>query len=217
MADRLIVVEGEEDQKFFTVLARNLGLSAVEIRCHPSGKGNAIATFGAAVLKQTPASKSRVALVVDADYPAGGTGFNATVRQINERLALASCAPLSNRIGGGFSSAKAGSALRLGAWVMPNNADDGYCEHFAVDSISNLKRAEFNYAAKVCRDALSSSKSGYAFPVRSIHATKAEIGTWLAWQDPPRMSLAKALTDDLLDQSKPNMRALASWLNWLFT
>ena len=72
---RILVVEGKQDQDFYSALCRRAGVLNVEVRSAPgSGKGNAIKFFEM-LLKQLPGgSIKNVGVVVDADYPAGKGG-----------------------------------------------------------------------------------------------------------------------------------------------
>lgn len=217
MADRLLVVEGEEDKKLFQALLRRSQTDRVEVVCHPAGKGNAIATYCASVAKQTKSSQAQLGLVVDADLVAvGGSGIGKTVADLNAKLMPLGLRPLTKLAGGGF---EAGSMqytrCRFGVWVMPNGEKDGYVENLLVDCIAPAESARFDYAQRQCEAALADAPS-LGFPVRAHHMVKAELGTWLAWQDPPRMSFAAALERGLFDERGDVMSSLSAWLKSLY-
>lgn len=214
---RLLVVEGEEDKKLFTSLSRAFGITNIDVVCSTPGKGNAIRTLCQSLAMQTRASDARIGAVVDADFPADGGGFAASLAELNSKLSQVPEGPLRRLPGGGFDvGCTKGPKLKSGVWVMPDNASDGYVEHFFVRNIAKSEIARFAYTSAQCATALDPAQSGLTFPVRSMHVTKAEVGMWLALQDPPRMSLAKASSCSLLDLRAPLYSQLEHWMKWLF-
>jgi hypothetical protein len=217
MADRLLVVEGEEDAKFFKTVLRKLELNEVDVKCHPAGKGNAIATFAATLKKQTKGGRAQIGLVVDADFPQDGHGHAASVKDINSKVTLLGYKPMTKLAGGGYAFSPVGeSRTQAGVWVMPDCAGDGHTEHLLQQLISAAEQPRFQYAQQACDLALD-HKPTLDYPVKSHHRAKAQLGTWLAWQHPPRMSFGFALKESLFDFESPAMRPLRSWLNGLFS
>lgn len=213
--ERLLVVEGEEDEKFFKALLRHSGINGVAVRSNPSGKGNSINTFKASLIKQTTASKARVGVVLDADYPQFAGGYGSTVAGINGVLSGLSWNPLTRRPGNqGHASTNAKyPGVQCGVWITPDNATDGYIEHMLLAEHVGAESARIQYAKGACAAALG---SGHGFPTQAHHVTKAELGTWLAWQDAPRMSFAIALERSLFDTTKPTFVSLVGWLRWMY-
>jgi hypothetical protein len=181
------------------------------VKCHPSGKGNAINTFfGLIDLK----SAKNIGLVIDADLKTHGGGLSHTVKQVNIELNKREWDPLGHRSGGGFHAKNTDfSRMKVGVWVMPNNTDDGYLENFLVPSIVATEGARYGHASQQTRQALATN---LGFPAKKDHLVKAEIGAWLAWQNPPRMSFAKALSGSLFDRNAAEYSSLVNWVKWLF-
>ncbi len=53
-------------------------------------------------------------------------------------------------------------------------------------------------------------------PFKDVHRTKAEIHTWLAWQDEPGKQLHQAVHHRVLDPAKPESRSFVNWFRQLF-
>ena len=125
------------------------------------------------------------------------------------------CAPafsdLPMELPAGGLIARNASGLRLGFWLMPDCASTGMLEtflrHLVPDSFKPLwqhAEASFNTAC-----ALGAS-------CRPVHADKARIHTWLAWQDPPGESPGRALTKKTLNSNSPSAMAFVSWFKKLY-
>lgn len=216
MYSNVLFVEGDEDRKLFLSISRSLNFK-VEVKYDPSGKGNAILGFIAALKLQTSASKTRIGLVVDADFLQHGSGFVATQALINQKLQAIDWNPLSltQYSGFGTTSPKV-KDVQAGVWVMPDNLSDGYVENFVIQSISASQQPLANYAFQQTVIADFGGNGIPPIPTKPHHMDKAKVGTWLAWNDPPRMSLGAAHASHLLDFDAGLGGDLSDWLKWLY-
>ncbi|MEO5374449.1 MAG: hypothetical protein H7840_09230 [Alphaproteobacteria bacterium] len=99
---------------------------------------------------------------------------------------------------------------RLGIWIMPDNANKGMLEtflHYLVPGDDNVWPMAQQAAAKA-------KENGAPFLPK--HAVKADIHTWLAWQDPPGQSFGLALTKNALDPASPTAQPFVAWFCDLF-
>lgn len=53
-------------------------------------------------------------------------------------------------------------------------------------------------------------------PCRDVHVAKAELFTWLAWQDPPGYSPGIALTKKILDPASSHADGFVKWFTGLY-
>ena len=53
-------------------------------------------------------------------------------------------------------------------------------------------------------------------PFKDVHRTKAEIHTWLAWQDPTDLRLHEAVKHTVLDPARLESRPFVDWFKRLF-
>lgn len=76
----------------------------------------------------------------------------------------------------------------VGVWVMPDNVSDGTLEDFLVNLIPDGTML-FEYA---CTSTTKAREHGAGF--KEVHGRKAEIYTWLAWQEEPGKPYGQAVT-----------------------
>ena len=213
----LLFVEGEEDKKFFLSISRDGGIK-IDVKCDPRGKGNAINSFVSMLKLQTSASKNRIGLVVDADFPQNGGGFAETQALINQRLQAINWSPLSQTKYSGFKTTSSNaSGTQAGVWIMPNNSDNGYAEAFVIQTIAQPQKMLAAYAFQQTAIAIAGGNGIPVLPTKPHHLDKARVGVWLAWSDPPRMSLGAANSNNLLDFNAGVGKNLSDWLTWLYT
>ena len=101
--------------------------------------------------------------------------------------------------------------VRFGVWIMPDNRFTGMLEDWLVRLIPARSRPLYELA----RNCVAESKRQSA-PFRDVHRTKAEIHTWLAWQDPPGLRLHEAVNPAVLDPTGPESRPFVNWFRSLF-
>ena len=100
---------------------------------------------------------------------------------------------------------------RFGIWIMPDNRLTGMLEDWLVRLIPEASGPLF----ELDRNCVSDSKRQGA-PFREAHRTKAEIHTWLAWQDEPGLRLYDAVMHRVLDPERSESRPFVSWFRSLF-
>lgn len=218
---RILIVEGEEDRKFFEAVLRSMGhADEVNIRHQPSGKSNAIAVFAARLDLLTKSSNDRIGLAIDADAPTLNTsdGFTNTQRLVNEQLQNRRFGALTVAPGTSGSLARSNhlSDVCVGLWVMPDNRADGYLEDFANAVVAAPERSRHQFASNLSRAISEGSHEGPPFAFKPHHLPKATVGAWLAWSDPPRMNLGTAVSRGLLDMHHPMFCSLVAWLTLLY-
>ena len=100
---------------------------------------------------------------------------------------------------------------RFGVWIMPDNRFTGMLEDFLVRLIPDDSRRLYELATNSVADA---KRNGA--PFRDVHVRKAEIHTWLAWQDPPNLRLHEAVEHTVLDPARAESRPFVNWFRSLF-
>lgn len=103
------------------------------------------------------------------------------------------------------------SEPRFGLWVMPDNESAGTLEVFLRHLVPEANRPVWDFACQAVRSA-----RGLGAPVRERHEPKANLYTWLAWQDEPGPSPSLALTRRVLDPGSPHADAFVAWFRKLF-
>ena len=100
---------------------------------------------------------------------------------------------------------------RFGVWIMPDNRFRGMLEDLLVRLIPNESRPLYGLAESCVAEA---AQNGASF--KDVHRRKAELHTWLAWQDEPGRQLHEAVHHRVLDPEKPESRPFVGWFRRLF-
>ncbi|GEM_PF-304762 len=244
-SERLLLVEGESDKNFFEKFCKLLALDTLVKVAPPEeameeynteqvelqqvaddkkvskGYNNKEGVFNLLPIElpqllDENCQLQRLAVIVDADdEDAGGLGCRRTIERV-ERIVQPFgflLAPNSkNNLGGlRFKHADGIGIADFGLWVMPNNQDKGMLEDWIKHCVSQKEQTLFQYATGVV-SALPQPK------FKPIHRTKAEVATWLAWQDSPGHGLYRALweKDILIDQDNKWYKGLVGWLQDIY-
>ncbi len=99
---------------------------------------------------------------------------------------------------------------RLGCWVMPDNLSDGMLESLLL-AIRSGEPALHQFA-----ETTVSAAKAIGAPYKPSHRDKAQVHTWLAWQDPPGQQLHLAVKTHALDATREQMRPFVNWFRRLF-
>lgn len=89
---------------------------------------------------------------------------------------------------------------------MPDNTVAGMLEDFVAALVP-----DGDQVMPAAKEAVANAVAIPA-PFKGIHIAKAEIHTWLAWQDEPGTPLGLAITKKYLN---PEAESAASFLKWL--
>ena len=220
MADggkRLLLVEGNHDKVFieqFCVRAhlpvvierQQQAETALEVRA--VGKPEDLPGFLPDQL--TNEHLLAIGVVVDFDDPERIAEQEHRWRIVRPLLVAAGIEPPADLPADGLvlPNARYPQFPRVGVWLMPDNQSVGMLETFA----QRLVPADdplLSHAAKVVSE-LDPKR------FRRAHVPKAEIHTWLAWQETPGQSPLEALRGRVLDAEAPAGQAFSNWLRLLF-
>ena len=100
---------------------------------------------------------------------------------------------------------------RFGVWIMPDNDATGCLETFLQFFIPNDAEPIWQHAT----DSVSAARRMGA-PCKETHVIKANLYTWLAWQDEPGQSPGLALTRKILDPLCPYSEQFVNWFKALY-
>lgn len=100
----------------------------------------------------------------------------------------------------------------VGIWMMPDNAVSGKLEDFV-----SFLRPQDDVLWPVAVDIVQQVKAiETRLRFRDVHESKAQIHTWLAWQEEPGKPMGTAITARYLDANAPHAQLLISWIRMLF-
>jgi hypothetical protein len=103
------------------------------------------------------------------------------------------------------------NGIKFGIWMMPDNKMRGMLETFLTYLIPTEKEELWLFAQQIAQEAKS---KGAAFT--EPHLDKANIYTWLAWQNPPGRQLHQAIMERILDPKHPNAQRFVTWFRTLY-
>lgn len=114
---------------------------------------------------------------------------------------------------GGWIADTSGPAgpLRLGIWVMPNNAAPGVLEDFVLTLIPDADEL-----LPQARGTLAAIEAIGIQRYANVHRPKALVHTWLAWQEVSGNPMGTAIGTGHLRADTPTARAFVAWLRRLF-
>ena len=101
---------------------------------------------------------------------------------------------------------------RLGVWIMPDNKSHGILETFLTFLVPDHETNPLRkFASEACGTA---TERGANF--KPAHRDKAEIHTWLAWQDEPGQQLHAAVQQRILDPTSEYAAPFVRWFRELY-
>lgn len=95
---------------------------------------------------------------------------------------------------------------KIGVWVMPNNQNIGYLENFLADLIPTNDRL-WERTKSVIFDLEKGKIQKYSPPKKA----KAQIHTWLAWQEAPGKPFGQAIESGYFDLKKTEVEVFLKW------
>ncbi|MEC4806107.1 MAG: DUF3226 domain-containing protein [Jaaginema sp. PMC 1079.18] len=101
--------------------------------------------------------------------------------------------------------------IQFGIWIMPDNQLQGMLETFLSYLIPDESEALWQYAQTVV---LEAKKHGATY--KDVHLDKANIYTWLAWQNPPGRQLQNAIQEQIFQPGHPTAQKFVDWFRKLY-
>ena len=206
---RRLLVEGGADKRVIPYLMEANGVEWPRGRepvvIEAQGSVDEILSPGVIEAELRATDLEALGVIVDADSDAAArwSAIKATCR--SEFDDLPTDIPAS-----GLTTVHA-SGARFGVWIMPDNQFAGMLEDFLVSLMPTESVALFDLAQRCVSDA---ARSGA--PFKAAHQAKADIHTWLAWQDEPGKQLHEAVHHRVLDPQRPESRPFVHWFRALF-
>jgi hypothetical protein len=101
--------------------------------------------------------------------------------------------------------------LRLGVWMMPDNKTAGMLETFLGFLVPDTQDKLYLAAQESVQNART-----LGAPYIDAHLSKANIYTWLAWQNPPGRQLHQAVVEQILSPRSAHAQPFISWFRKLY-
>jgi hypothetical protein len=101
--------------------------------------------------------------------------------------------------------------IQVGIWIMPDNKLPGMLETFLGYLLPDDTSSLWEFA----KSASDTAKERGA-PFTDSHRDKAQIYSWLAWQEPPGRQIHQAIKERILDPKHPEAQKFVNWFRQLY-
>jgi hypothetical protein len=206
VAQKTLLVEGIDDEHVFKHICGNRGVPPLDA-IKPHGGVDRLLESIPVYLKASN-DGDIVGVVVDAD-----TDLDARWQALRLRLKGAGYHSLPEHpdTSGTILPSPAGTLLpRVGIWLMPDNKTAGILEDFLRFLVPIGSTLYSHVESSVALIPSSECRFG------PLGKPKANIHTWLAWQEEPGKPLGTAITARYLDPDVGEVDAVVTWLMRLF-
>jgi hypothetical protein len=95
------------------------------------------------------------------------------------------------------------NTIKFGVWIMPDNKMRGMLETFLAYMLPNENELLWQFSQETTKKARRKGA-----PFIDSHYDKANIYTWLSWQNPPGRQLHQAIMERILNPQHPNAQKL---------
>lgn len=172
-------------------------------------KGNIQGVLDALDVVLDDGDLERLAVIVDAD-----TSIDArwdALRNIFARFGGEDIPHSPSSDGTVITLARPYRTLKVGVWLMPDNQVPGTLENFVSFLIPDDDASLWQYAID-CVDRIPEVRRHFSM----VDMPKAQIHTWLAWQQEPGQPLGIAITAKYLNADAPYALNLIDWVKQVF-
>lgn len=203
MADNFVLlVEGKDDEHVLYALLNHHGIPRIYRIKDKQGVENLLNTLEVELLASDLKS---LGIIVDADTDIGRRW--QSLSQIIRNAGYANV-PIAPDTDGTIITED--NKPTVGIWVMPDNIIPGMLENF----ISFLVPGNNPLWTRVTRCLDEIPEDERLFPPQ--HLIKAQVHTWLSWQNEPGSPLGLAITRRYLEAETPHAQMLVTWVRRLF-
>lgn len=192
-----LIVEGDDDKHVVGHLLRRRGIEVLEPKT--AGGVQQLLEISKIYLK---ASYDAVAVVLDADLD-----VTARWQSMRDRLIESGYHDIPAALPAAGLIVTAEGKAPAGVWIMPDNTVPGSLEHFVEQLIPEGDEL-WPVAQRVVADLPQTRFSSTA---------KAEIHTWLAWQEEPGTPMGSAINQKYLGVDSPIADRFVAWIERLLT
>jgi hypothetical protein len=205
---RLLLVEGDDDKRVIPELIEKNGVVWTQDNplipdIHSCGGYSKLLNQIKTRLKES--SLSQLGVIIDADDNPLGRW-----ESIKNRCQV-SIPNLPNELSEDGLICEVTKDLKFGVWLMPDNFQGGMLETFLAYMIPNETETLWQFAQSSVQEAINRGAK-----LTEVQYDKANIYTWLAWQDPPGRQLHQAVKETVLDPTHPRAQKFVNWFKDLY-
>ncbi|HAI69373.1 MAG TPA: hypothetical protein DCM38_08055 [Gammaproteobacteria bacterium] len=208
--ERVLLVEGKNDCHVIRMLCKEHQLSENLFCIYDcDGDENVLPELEIRINQDLQLRPKVIGIVLDADMPEEKPDIMVRWQQLSDKLKKYGYTLPTQPDKQGTIHQNVGKYPRIGIWLMPNNQDTGMLEDF-------LKKLALPDTLATAQSCVKCAHRRKVTHFKEVHLSKAEIYTYLAWQDEPGKPFGIAITAHTL-QPKTKMACIfIEWLNRLF-
>lgn len=210
MNDKVLLVEGKNDKFVIAELMKSNGLNYITLEdiewIRPSGGYENLAKEEVIATELLASGLTTLGIIIDADEHPNDRW--TSIRNV----CLKSIPDLPKDLPENGLIWDAPNDIKFGIWIMPDNKMRGMLETFLADIIPEENQVLWEFAKESVQEArIRGSK------VTSNHIDKANIYTWLAWQEPSGLQISTAVKKrTIFDRTHPNAQKFVKWFRDLY-
>ncbi len=203
--ERVLLVEGKNDCHVIMNLCQ--AHDVPETFCiHDWGSDDGVLKrLGALILE---AKSEAIGIVLDADIPENKPDIKIRWQQVVDKLKKYGYTLPAQPDKKGTIHPNFGKYPRVGIWLMPNNQETGMLEDF-------LKQLALPETLATAQSCVKCARRRKVTQFKEAYLSKAEIYTYLAWQDEPGKPFGIAITAHTLHPHTEIAYIFTDWLNRL--
>ena len=210
--DKILIVEGEQDKRVIPELIEAKGINWEPVKDTPivyikacGGNKNINSKIIENELKEP--KLTNLGFILDADdNPLGcWESIRKACHETKKMVNLPQKLPKSGLIH------QTNTDIKFGVWIMPDNQQQGMLETFLSYMIDDENESTWQYSQEVVKE---SKNKGATF--KDSHLDKANIYTYLAWQNEPGRQLHQAIKERILNPKHPEADIFFNWFRDLY-
>ena len=167
----------------------------------------------------SPSDTKRIGLIIDADTNIA-IRYQSIIKELKSTLGITiTSAELANVDGFVRDITNlAGDAVRIGIWIMPDNINTGRLEDFLFSKIEETNGIfqQVEPALSIIEHAAVADANIADKLYRSIHRDKAKLHTFMAWNNPPDLSMGMAVRKGFFPVESDTEKKFRAWIEKLF-
>jgi hypothetical protein len=202
---KVLLVEGVNDKHVINNLLKAHDLENLITIRDKEGISNILATLKTEV----DANQDFLGIVVDANSSLDSRWQSLIGRLRDKEIGYTKIS--ANPVENGLILERQGFLPRLGVWVMPNNKLVGKIENFIRLLVAKDKENLWQIAEKAVGEIPAKEK---LFADKDV--IKAQVHTFLAWQDEPGRPMGESITRRYFQTDAPEALNFVEWIRKLF-
>lgn len=217
LKEKLLYVEGPNDMWVTISLRQQYSHEEDVVVDAKEGCEQALMAFSLKI--SNPTTTKRLGLIIDAD-----TDINARYAEIIKELRETSnlsidVSELANN-NGLIKEIKrdSGDIIKIGIWIMPNNMKAGRIEDFLFEKIEedNKLFKQVEPLINTLEQNAEKDKDIVNYMYLSKHRDKAKLHTFMAWSNPPDLSMGMAVKKGFFPVESETEKKFRAWIENLF-